>query len=111
MANDLPMSATPAVATGSPMLVSRRDLRFLLHEWLQVGRLCDRERDAEPSPELFDDVLELAERIAADRFAPHNRAADEAEPHIGADGKVKLVDGVGEALAAFFVRGLGRARL
>ena len=86
-----------SIAT-DPTLIARRDLAFLLYEWLGVERL----------PE-YDEVLELAERIAADRFAPHNRAADEREPHVGADGTVQLVDGVGDALGAFFEAGLAGA--
>ncbi|MEN0013842.1 MAG: acyl-CoA dehydrogenase family protein, partial [Solirubrobacteraceae bacterium] len=87
-------------------LLSRRDLRFLLHEWLRVGELCDRPRFADHSAEMFDDVLALSERIATERFAPHNRAADIHEPRMDDDGRVVLVPEVGEALAAFAEAGL-----
>ncbi|MCB0866268.1 MAG: acyl-CoA dehydrogenase [Solirubrobacterales bacterium] len=79
-------------------LLSRRDLQFLLHEWLGVEDL----------PE-YGEVLELAERIATDQFATHNREADENEPHVGEDGTVQLVDGVAEALAVFHGSGMGGA--
>jgi alkylation response protein AidB-like acyl-CoA dehydrogenase len=87
--------------TDAATLLSRRDLRFLLHEWLRVEELCGRERYAEHSREVFDDVLELAERLAAEQFAPHNREADEQEPHLDAEGRVVLVDAVAPALEAF----------
>jgi alkylation response protein AidB-like acyl-CoA dehydrogenase len=92
----------------SRTLLDRRNLSFLLYEWLQVERLTERARYADHSRAVFDDVLELAERIASDTFAPHNRAADESEPHI-AGGQVVLVDGIETALRAFFDAGIAGA--
>lgn len=48
--------------------MSRRDLEFLLHEWLQVTSLTARERFAEHSKQTFDAVLELGEVIATEHF-------------------------------------------
>jgi butyryl-CoA dehydrogenase len=87
-------------------ILSRRDLRFLLHEWLQVEQLTEREKYADQSGELYDDILELAEQLATEKFAPHNRAADIAEPHIGDDDEVVLIPEVQEALDAFGEAGL-----
>ncbi|MGZ6791498.1 MAG: acyl-CoA dehydrogenase N-terminal domain-containing protein, partial [Mycobacteriales bacterium] len=42
------------------LLLSRRDLDFLLHEWLDVCALTSRERYAEHSRETIDAVLDLA---------------------------------------------------
>ncbi len=81
-------------------ILSRQDLDFLLHDWLRVGDLLDREPFAEHDRDTVDAVLELAEQIATERFAPHNRAADVAEPHLEG-GRVVLVDGVREAIEAF----------
>jgi alkylation response protein AidB-like acyl-CoA dehydrogenase len=61
-------------------IMSRRDLEFLLYEWLDAEALTTRERFADHSRETFDGVLELSERLATDLFAPHNRAADLTEP-------------------------------
>jgi alkylation response protein AidB-like acyl-CoA dehydrogenase len=97
-------------ATGTSTLIDRRNLEFLLYEWLEADRLTERDRYAGHSRDVFDDVLELAERIARDRFAPHNRAADEQEPHLY-DGHVVLVDGVATALAGFFEAGLAGASM
>ena len=87
-------------------LLSRRDLRFLLHEWLGVEQLSERPRYADQSAELYDDVLELAEQLATDKFAPHNRSADAAEPYIGTDGTVVLAPEVKPAVQAFAEAGL-----
>jgi butyryl-CoA dehydrogenase len=89
----------------SSTILSRRDLDFLLHEWLQVETLTKRPRYAEHSRETFDAVLDLAERIATEQFAPHNRKADENEPRM-VDGTVVLIPEVAEALAVFTDAGL-----
>src|ERR671921_550132 len=48
----------------SSLILSRRDLDFLLNEWLDVESLTKRPRFAEHSRETFDAVLDLAEMIA-----------------------------------------------
>ena len=87
------------------LLLNRRDLEFLLYEWLDVEALTKRERHAEHSRETFDAVLELAEQIATEHFAPHNRRGDSEEPRIE-DGRVRLVPEVARALAVFAEAGL-----
>ncbi|MCZ2848193.1 acyl-CoA dehydrogenase [Modestobacter sp. VKM Ac-2978] len=94
----------------SSLVLSPRDLEFLLHEWLQVETLTKRERYAEHSRETFDAVLELAEQIATEQFAPHNRKADENEPHV-VDGKVVLIPEVAAALRVFAEAGMNAAAL
>ncbi|MCZ2821864.1 acyl-CoA dehydrogenase [Modestobacter sp. VKM Ac-2977] len=94
----------------SSLVLSPRDLEFLLHEWLQVETLTKRERYAEHSRETFDAVLELAEQIATEQFAPHNRKADENEPHV-VDGKVVLIPEVAAALRVFAEAGMTAAAL
>jgi alkylation response protein AidB-like acyl-CoA dehydrogenase len=89
----------------SSLILSRRDLDFLLHEWLDVESLTKRPRFAEHSRETFDAVLDLAEQIATEHFAPHNRTADENEPRM-VDGKVQLIPEVGRALKVFADAGL-----
>ncbi|WP_371878776.1 acyl-CoA dehydrogenase [Conexibacter sp. DBS9H8] len=90
-------------------LISRRDLRFLLYEWLDVGALSTRPAFADQSADIYDEVIALAERIAADRFAPANRDGDEHEPHLAPDGTVVLAPGLAPALDAFHAAGLGGA--
>jgi alkylation response protein AidB-like acyl-CoA dehydrogenase len=89
----------------SSLILSRRDLDFLLNEWLDVESLTKRPRFAEHSRETFDAVLDLAEQIATEHFAPHNRKADEHEPRM-VDGKVELIPEVGKALKVFADAGL-----
>src|SRR5215211_5564411 len=89
----------------SSLILSRRDLDFLLNEWLDVESLTKRPRFAEHSRETFDAVLDLAEEIATEHFAPHNRTADENEPHM-VDGKVELIPEVAAALKVFADAGL-----
>ncbi|MFI2713550.1 acyl-CoA dehydrogenase [Micromonospora sp. NPDC018662] len=94
----------------SDLLLSRRDLAFLLHDWLDVTRLTERPRYAEHSRETFDAVLDLAARVAAEKFAPHNRAADTAEPTVDG-GYVRTIPQVKTALEAFADTGLFAATL
>ncbi|MGY1691091.1 acyl-CoA dehydrogenase [Geodermatophilus sp. SYSU D01105] len=89
----------------SSLILSRRDLDFLLHEWLDVESLTKRPRFAEHSRETFDAVLDLAERIATNHFAPHNRTADEHEPRF-VDGRVEMIPEVERALEVFAEAGL-----
>jgi alkylation response protein AidB-like acyl-CoA dehydrogenase len=89
----------------SSSILSRRDLDFLLHEWLDVESLVKRPRYAEHSRETFDAVLDLAERIATEHFAPHNRKADENEPRM-VDGRAVLIPEVKQALDVFVEAGL-----
>lgn len=80
--------------------VNRRDLQFMLYELLGAGQLPSRPRYADHSKETFDDTLGLACTLAEKYFAPHNREADQNEPHV-VDGKVRIIPQVKEALEAF----------
>jgi alkylation response protein AidB-like acyl-CoA dehydrogenase len=81
-------------------LLSRRDLDFLLYEWLHVDELTKRQRFADHSRETFDGVLDLCEQLATRYFAPHNKKSDANEPTF--DGtRVIVIDEVKEALDAF----------
>ncbi len=72
--------------------LSRRDVDFLLHEWLDVTALTKRDHFAEHSRDTFDAVLDLSADIASKCFAPHNKKGDQTQPVVGADGKVVLID-------------------
>ena len=95
----------------SSLILSPRDLSFLLHEWLDVTALTSRDRFAEHSRETFDAVLELAESIATEQFAPHNRKADANEPRLDADGRVVLIPEVKAALEVYAKAGLMSGQL
>jgi len=87
------------------LLLSRRDLEFMLYEWLDAPALASAERFADHGRETFDAVLNTAERIATELFAPHNQKADQNEPHFDGD-RVTLIDEVKPALQAFAASGL-----
>ena len=87
------------------LLLNRRDLEFLLYEWLGVEDLLKRPRHAEHSRDTFDGVLALAEQIATEHFAPHNRRADTEEPRFDGE-RVHLIPEVGAALEVFASAGL-----
>lgn len=61
--------------------VIRNTLDFFLNDWLEIGRMCERPRFSDHGPETFSGVLDLCERLAAERFEPFNRLVDTKEPH------------------------------
>ncbi|RPI13920.1 MAG: acyl-CoA dehydrogenase [Lysobacterales bacterium] len=86
-------------------LIARRDLEFLLHEWLEVERLCERPRYGDHSRETFDGALDTAERVAMEAFLPHRRKSDVEEPEFDGE-RVRLIPEVAAAFAAFARSGL-----
>ncbi|MEE4021716.1 acyl-CoA dehydrogenase [Gordonia sp. PKS22-38] len=86
--------------------LSRRDLEFLLYEWLDVEELTTRERFREHSRETFDAVLDLSEDLATKLFAPANKLGDQNEPYVGDDGKVVLPDEVESGINEYVKAGL-----
>ena len=89
----------------SSKLLSRRDLAFLLYEWLDVEALTARPRFADHSRETFDAAMETCESIATDLFEPHNKKNDQNEPHFDGE-RVTMIPEVAKALAAFNEAGL-----
>jgi alkylation response protein AidB-like acyl-CoA dehydrogenase len=87
------------------LICVRRDLAFLLYEWLGVERLTARERYAEHSRSTFDAALDTAEQIATDLFATHNRKSDLNEPTFDGE-RVRLIPEIRQALDAFSRAGL-----
>lgn len=84
----------------SEELVSRKELEFQLYEMLDTESLCARERFSEHSKETFDAVLDTADKIATELFAPHNALADANEPKF--DGKdVHMMPEVKKAFDAY----------
>jgi butyryl-CoA dehydrogenase len=81
-------------------IINRRDLEFQLFEVLDTEALTARPRYAEHSRETFLAVLDTAEAMAAEQFAPHNHKADANEPTF--DGtRVSMIPEVKEALKLF----------
>jgi butyryl-CoA dehydrogenase len=84
--------------------VKRRDLVFQLLEALDVEALTARPRHAEHSRETFLAALDTAIELAAAKFVPHYRRADEEEPTLE-DGRIRMVPEVKEALDAYVAAG------
>jgi butyryl-CoA dehydrogenase len=87
------------------LLLSRRDLDFLLYDWLDTEELTQRPRFAEHSRETFGAVLDLSEQIATRHFAPHNKKNDQQEPTFDGE-RVHTLPEAKKALAAFAEAGL-----
>jgi alkylation response protein AidB-like acyl-CoA dehydrogenase len=87
------------------LLLSRRDLDFLLYEWLRVDELTGRARFAEHSRETFDAVLDLCAEVAEERFAPHLKEGDRQEPELDGD-RVTVLPAVKQALDALGAAGV-----
>lgn len=87
------------------MLLSRRDIDFLLLEWLDVGRLADRPAFAEHSRQTFDAALDTYSEIAHAEFAPHNKKADREPPRLIGE-NVQSIPEQRSALRAFAEAGL-----
>ncbi len=93
----------------SELTLSRKDLDFLLFEWLQVQGLNERERYEDHSQETFSAALDTYASIADDFFAPHNKKNDEHEPSFDGE-RVTVLPEIKKALEAFSEAGLMAAR-
>jgi alkylation response protein AidB-like acyl-CoA dehydrogenase len=71
----------------------RNTVDFLLRDWLKIESLTSRERFADHSSETFSAVLDTAETIANEKYAPFNRTVDNEEPHTetNADGTLRVI--------------------
>ncbi len=78
-------------------LIDRRDLDFLLFEWLQIDTQADAATIAA--------MLDLSETLAASAFLPHYKRADREEPQLTAVG-VHICPPIAEALARYAEAGL-----
>jgi alkylation response protein AidB-like acyl-CoA dehydrogenase len=91
-------------------VMSRRDLDFLLFEWLRVDELTKRQRYEQHSRTTFAAALDLSARIAQERFAAHNRSNDLNEPTL-VDGCVEVNPDIKKALDVLNSSGLLAATL
>ncbi|MCG8522804.1 MAG: acyl-CoA dehydrogenase, partial [Pseudomonadales bacterium] len=81
-------------------LIDRRDLAFQLYEVMDTESLIQRERFSEHSKETFDAVIETADKMAKEKFANHNSAADKDEPKF-VNGQVEMLPDVKQAFDAY----------
>jgi butyryl-CoA dehydrogenase len=83
----------------------RSTVDFLLHDWLGVQSLFQRERFADHSRETVDAVLDTCERIAREKYAPFNRLVDTEEPRFDGE-KVILPQATQDAWNAYAASGM-----
>jgi alkylation response protein AidB-like acyl-CoA dehydrogenase len=83
----------------------RPTVDFLLHDWLDVQSLQQRERFADHSRETFDAVLDTCERIAREKYAPFNRLVDTQEPQFDGE-RVILPQATHDAQKAYAESGM-----
>jgi len=91
-----------------PNIFNPRDLSFQLYEVLSTSALCQSTRYQEHSREVFDQMLDVVERLAEEKFQPHAAKVDVHEPEF-VDGKVHIIPEVKAALDAFIEAGLPAA--
>lgn len=84
----------------SELLLSLRDVEFLLFEHLKLDQLYTRERYAEYSDEIARATLETARKIAEDFFLPHYSKLDANEPTFDGQ-KVHMIPEVAAAWKAY----------
>ena len=83
----------------------RRSIEFFLFDWLDIEALCTRPRFADHSRETFASMLQVCERVAAEKFAPANRRVDTQEPRMEGE-RVVLPDCAYETARAYVETGL-----
>jgi butyryl-CoA dehydrogenase len=82
------------------LIVDRRNIDFLLYEFLEVEKLFEMERYAAHDRAGVTAMLDSAEAIAEKHFQPIAAKLDANEPKV-VDGRVEIIPGVREALQAF----------
>lgn len=82
------------------LIVDRRNIDFLLYEFLDVGKLFETSRYAAHDRAAVTAMLDSAEAIAEKHFQPIAAKLDANEPQT-VNGKVVMIDGVKEALQAY----------
>ncbi len=84
----------------TPALIDPRHLRFVTDELWPLSDLLAYPRFAHHGLDTFETILELSQKLAQEKFAPHNRASDLSEPHF-VDGRVEIIPEVKTALDAY----------
>lgn len=80
-------------------LMDRREIDFLLDGMLEIDALLARPRYAHLDRDALAQVLDTADKLAAEKFAPHYHDVDKHEPE-RIDGKVVMLPAVKEAVQA-----------
>jgi alkylation response protein AidB-like acyl-CoA dehydrogenase len=91
------------------LIMNRRDVDFMLYEWLDTIALVERPHFADHSRGSFEAALDAYEKVAREFFAPHNKKNDQSEPHFDGE-RVSVNPEIQRALEAFSSVGLMAAR-
>ncbi len=86
-------------------LLDRRDLDFLLFDWLQIETLLHRPLYCKHSADTLAAVLDLSQRLATEAFLPALKPGDIDEPRLLAQG-VKVAPEVAKAVRLYLESGL-----
>lgn len=86
-------------------IINMNDLAFQLYELHQIEQQLRFPRYADHSRDTLDAALQLALKVGAEEFAPHNHLADKEEPRFE-NGRVVMRPEVGQALKVLADTGL-----
>ena len=81
------------------LIVDRRQLDFLLYEFLDIETILKQDRYADWDSETITQILDTAQKVAEEHFLPIAAQVDEHEPRFE-NGKVVLPETVPSALSA-----------
>lgn len=62
------------------VIINRQDLEFILYDVLNVEAVCSRDAFKDHSRDVFDHVMEAAEKLAINEFYPIAKETDVEEP-------------------------------
>ena len=86
------------------LLLNPRDLEFILYELFDAEALTGTARYAVHDRETFNAILNAAQKLAEEKFAPHATKLDAHEPTVVGE-RVQLIPEVGEAVDAYIESG------
>ncbi len=90
----------------------RRDtIGFLVHDWLDAEVLTGTQHYGAHSRETFDQLLDLAHRMAENEFLPSFKPGDRDEPQLHGDGTVTIHPLIAKAVRAFLDAGFQLATI
>lgn len=88
------------------VLIQRRELSFLLWDWLRLDQMLARPEHESHDRETVEAVLDLSTQLAGDAFLTHFKEADRQEPSLDAEGEVHILPAAIEALGRYAELGL-----
>ncbi len=86
------------------LLLSDRDMKFLLYDFLDCESLLQFDRYKEHDRSTFDAVIDTAKKMAEEKFAPFAAKLDANEPKY-INGQVEVIEELQEALDAYVEAG------